>query len=161
MDSERKTTTAHPAAGIVTNSGAMRPPRRRRTKPPASPPLPLRSCRGCGGRLPVESDRATARTEWCPTCLAVRREEVGSSLPEAARASAVAFAERTGVAQSANRASDDPPVHPEWYGATIQPALAGFTLPAIARARDVSTSVAAKWRARRATPHVRHLAALA
>jgi CRISPR-associated endonuclease Cas1 len=182
VDSESKAVTAHPAAGIVTNSGTMRPPRRRRTKPPASPPLPLKSCRGCGGRLSVESDRATARTEWCPSCLAVRREEVGSSLPEAARSAAKRFAERTGMlpthtpearasrsasmraqrmAQSAFRAKDHPEFDPEWYRATIQPALAGSTLPAIARATGVSTSAAAKWRAGRATPHVRHWASLA
>ena len=182
VEAETEVTTAHPASGIVTNSGAMRPRPRRRAKPPASPPLPLRSCRGCGGRLPVESDRATARTEWCPSCLAVRREEVGSSLPEAARASALAFAERTGalpthtpdarasrsasmraqrMAQSAYGASEHPEFDLEWYGTTVQPALAGFTLPVIAKATGVSTSAAAKWRAGRATPHVRHWAALA
>ena len=171
-----------PAPGRGPGMPGMTPRGRRRTKPPASPPLPLRSCRRCGGWLPVETDRATARTEWCPSCLAVRREEVGSSLPEAARSSAKRFAERTGMlpthtpearasrsasmraqrmAQSAYRASDHPPVDPEWYGATIQPALAGLTLPAIAKAAGVSTSAAAKWRAGRAIPHVRHWAALA
>jgi hypothetical protein len=65
------------------------------------------------------------------------------------------------MAQSAYRASDHPEFDPEWYGSTIQPALARFTLPAIAKATDVSTSAAAKWRAGRATPHVRHWAALA
>jgi CRISPR-associated endonuclease Cas1 len=177
-DEERR----QPAPGRGPSIPGMTPRGRRRTKPPASPPLPLRSCRGCGGRLPVEADRATARTEWCPSCLAVRREEVGSSLPEAARVSAKRFAERTGalpthtpearasrsasmraqrMAQSAYRASDHPEFDPEWYGSTIQPALARFTLPAIAKATDVSTSAAAKWRAGRATPHVRHWAALA
>ena len=65
------------------------------------------------------------------------------------------------MAQSAHRASDHPLVDPEWYGTTVQPLLAGFTLPAIPKATGVSTSAAAKWRAGRATPHVRHWAALA
>lgn len=171
-----------PALGRGPSMPGMTPRGRRRTKPPASPPLPLRSCRGCGGRLPVEADRATARTEWCPSCLAVRREEVGSSLPEAARASAKRFAERTGVlpthtpearasrsasmraqrmAQSAYGATDHAAIDPEWFGATVQPALAGFTLPAIARATGASTSAASKWRAGRTVPHQRHWASLA
>jgi hypothetical protein len=182
VDAEHQEAKAHPAAGLAPNSGGMRPPRPRRTKPSASPPLPLGSCRGCGGRLPVESKRTTARTEWCPNCLAERRGEIGSSLPGAARAAAMAFAESQGVlpthtvdAQAArsaanaaqrmaeitygaaNREAPDP----EWYGATVQPLLAGFTLPVIAKATGVSTSAAAKWRAGRATPHIRHWAALA
>jgi hypothetical protein len=48
-----------------------------------------------------------------------------------------------------------------WYGATVQPLLAGFTLPVIAKAVGVSTSAAAQWRANRAIPHVRHWTALA
>ena len=63
-DAERQ--AVHAATGLAPNRTGMRPPRPRRTKPTASPPLPLRSCRGCGGRLPLESKRATARTEWCP-----------------------------------------------------------------------------------------------
>ncbi len=182
VDAERQTVTAHPAAGIAPNRAGMRPPRPRRTRPSASPPLPLGSCRGCGGRLPVETNRATARTEWCPNCVAERRGEIGSSLPEAARVAAERFAERTGVlpthtpdAQAARSASnvaqrmaeiafvatERPTIDPEWYGATVQPLLAGFTLPAIAKATGVSTSAAAKWRAGRSTPHVRHWAALA
>jgi CRISPR-associated endonuclease Cas1 len=160
----------------------LSPRGRRRTKPSASPPLPLRICRGCGGRLPVKSDRATARTEWCPSCLAERREEVGSALPAAARAAALRFAEETGVlpthtaqAQAARSASmkeqrmieaayeaaHGTDRDPAWYGAMVQPLLAAFTLPAIAKAAGVSTSAAAKWRSGRAIPHPRHWAALA
>jgi hypothetical protein len=58
-------------------------------------------------------------------------------------------------------ATDHPAIDPAWYGATVQPALAGFTLPVIAKATGVSTSAAAKWRAGRAIPHPRHWAALA
>ena len=65
------------------------------------------------------------------------------------------------MAQSAHRASDHPLVDPEWYEANVQPALAGFTLPAISKATGVSTSAASKWRSGRAIPHVRHWDALA
>jgi hypothetical protein len=187
VDAERQgtgtpTATTHPAAGLAPNRSGMRPQKPRRTKPTASPPLPLGSCRGCGGRLPIEANRATTRTEWCPNCVAERRSEIGASLPGAARAAAVVFAARQGVlpthtadaqaARSASNASqrvaeiaysaaNDEAQDPEWYGATVQPLLAGFTLPAIAKATGVSTSSAAKWRANRATPHARHWAALA
>jgi CRISPR-associated endonuclease Cas1 len=176
------TLNTHPAAGLAPNRTGMRPSRPRRTKPSANPPLPLGSCRGCGGRLPIESNRATARTEWCAGCMAERRSEIGSSLPDAARTAAVAFAARQGVlpthtadaqaarsaanaaqriAEIAYSADDHPSIDRAWYEAEIQPLLAGFTLPAIARATGISTSAAAKWRANRATPHVRHWAALA
>jgi hypothetical protein len=182
VDAERQTTTPHPATGLAPNRTGMRPPSRRRTKPTASPPLPMGSCRGCGGRLPIETNRATARTEWCPNCVAERRGEIGASLPEAARVAAEDFAKRTGVlpthtddAQAARAtsnkaqriaeavycATNDGAIDPAWYGATIQPKLAGFTLPAIAKAVGVSTSAAAKWRAGRRVPHPRHWAALA
>ncbi len=182
VDAERQAAVPHPAAGFAPNRAGMRPPSRRRTKPTASPPLPLRSCRGCGGRLPVESKRATARTEWCPNCVVERREEIGASLPDAARVAAVRFAERTGtlpthtagaraarsasntaqrIAEIAYEAAQNPEFDREWYGTTVQPLLADFTLPAIAKATGVSTSAAAKWRAGRRIPHPRHWAALA
>ena len=65
------------------------------------------------------------------------------------------------LAQSAYRATENPDFDPEWYGTTVQPLLASFTLPVIAKVTGVSTSAAAKWRAGRATPHVRHWTALA
>ena len=182
MDDGRRAITAHPAAGLAPNSAGMRPPRRRRTRPSANPPLPLGSCRGCGGRLPVEPKRATARAEWCPNCVVERREEIGASLPDAARVAAVRFVERTGTlpthtadAQAARSASNaaqrsaeiafatsgEPETERAWFAESVGPALAGFTLPAIARATGVSTSAAAKWRAGRRVPHPRHWVALA
>jgi hypothetical protein len=181
VDAERQA-APHPATGLAPNHDGLRPPRRRRTKPTASPPLPLRSCCGCGGRLPVESKRATARTEWCPNCVAERRGEIGSSLPDAARIAAERFAERTGVlpthtadAQNARSTSNtrqreaeiafgtshDPETDRAWFAESVGPALVGFTLPVIAKATGVSTSAAAKWRAGRRVPHPRHWAALA
>jgi CRISPR-associated endonuclease Cas1 len=182
VDAQRQATVRHPAAGLAPNSAGMRPPRRRRAKPSASPPLPLGSCRGCGGRLPVESKRTRTRSEWCPDCVAERRSQIGASLPDAARVSAVAFAERTGTlpthtagAQTARSASNTaqrlaevafdassaPGATRAWFAESVGPALAGFTLPAIARAAGVSTSAVAKWRAGRAIPHPRHWPALA
>ena len=182
VDTERQSTATQPVAGRGPNPGGISPRGRRRAKPSASPPLPLRACRGCGGRLPVESDRAKARTEWCPNCLAERREEIGSSLPGAARAAALRFAEETGVLpthtaeaqaarslsmkeqrmiEAAYEAAHGADRDTAWYGATVQPLLAGLTLPVIAKAVGVSTSAAAKWRAGRAIPHPRHWAALA
>ena len=156
--------------------------RRQRPLPENEPSLPLPICRGCGTVLERESDRVRRRGTYCPECLSNRRAEVGSSLPQTARASAKRFAERTGalpthtpearesrsasmraqrMTQSAYRASDRPPADPEWYAATIQPLLAHLTLPAIAKATGVSTSAASKWRVGRAAPHVRHWVALA
>jgi CRISPR-associated endonuclease Cas1 len=172
VDAERQTSMPHPATGLAPNRAGMRPPGRRRVKPSASPPLPLGACRGCGGRLPLEAKRATTRAEWCPNCVVERREEIGSSLPDAARIAAERFVERTGVlpthtadARAARSASNSAQRIAEMdrarYGETIQPLLADFTLPAIAKATGVSTSAAAKWRAGRRVPHPRHWAALA
>ena len=183
VDAEREAVAPHPAAGVVTNSGAMRPQRRRRTKPSASAPLPLRICRGCGGQLAIEHKHGYARprTEWCPSCVVERREEIGSSLPDAARIAAERFAERTGVlpthtaeaqaarstsntaqriAEIAYEAAQSPAFDRDWFGTTVQPLLADFTLPAIAKVTGVSTAAAAKWRASRRVPHPRHWVAL-
>lgn len=52
-------------------------------------------------------------------------------------------------------------IDPQWYRDQIQPGLASLSLPMIAKATGVSTSAAAKWRAGRAIPHVRHWDGLA
>jgi hypothetical protein len=62
--------------------------------------------------------------------------------------------------EAAYDALHDKDVDPEWHRDEIQPSLASFTLPMIAKATGVSTSAAAKWRAGRAGPHPRHWAAL-
>ena len=103
-------------------------------------------------------------------------------MPAASRQAAERFAETTGVlpthtpqAQAARSVSMKEQraieaaysalhgrgVDPQWYRDQIQPGLASFTLPMIAKATGVSTSAASKWRAGRALPHVRHWDALA
>ena len=49
----------------------------------------------------------------------------------------------------------------EWYQREIQPRLAVFSLPAIAKATGTSTTAASQWRSGRRTPHRRHWASLA
>jgi ribosomal protein L40E len=166
------------------------PPRGKRRRPAPetkSPPLPLAICRGCGGQLPVDAERSRPRVEWCESCLPVRREEIGSSLPAAARRAAQRFTESTGtrathtegarVARSGGNArqraaqeawdqSEDHGVTDgamcrKWYLEVVAPRLARVTLPAMARVTGASTSAASKWRAGRAVPHPRHWKALA
>lgn len=161
--------------------------RRRRPAPETkSPPLPLAICRGCGGQLPVDSDRSRPRVEWCASCLPERREELASSLPAAARAAAQRFTDFTGtrathtegarVARSGANArqraaqqawdqgedqAGDGAMSRDWYLEQVAPLLSGVTLPAMARVTGASTSAASKWRACRAVPHPRHWQALA
>ena len=162
----------------------LAPRGRRRIKPSAVPPLPVAICRGCGGTLAVESHHGYAhpRTDWCPSCLPERREEIGTAIHTASLDHAQHFAEATGTlpthtadAQAArsdaNRRQREEEVAfamsfaagvgANWYTEHVAPKLATFTLPAIARATGASTSAASKWRAGRRLPHVRHWAALA
>ena len=182
VEVERGHGRPEPVGGRGPNPGGLAPRGRRRPKPSASPPLPLRSCRGCGGRLPIDSDRDRPRTDWCEDCLPGRREELGTSLPGAARLAAERFAEQTGkrpshtpeaqagrsaanaaqrAAQAAYTATGGTDVDAAWFRSTVQPRLAALTLPAIAKATGASTSAASKWRAGRTLPHPRHWAALA
>ncbi len=165
---------------------APRGKRRRPAPETKSPPLPLAICRGCGGQLPIYSDRTRPRGEWCASCLPERREEIGSSLPAAARRAAQRFADSTGtrpthtegarVARSsanvrqwaAQQAWDqgkdqgvDGAMSRDWYLELVAPELRRVTLPAMARVTGASTSAASKWRAGRAVPHPRHWLALA
>jgi CRISPR-associated endonuclease Cas1 len=181
VDAERNQERPQPAPRGP-NPGGMTPRGRRRPKPSESPPLPLRACRRCGGRLPVDPGRDRPRINWCADCLRDRRDELGSSLPDAARVAAEQFAELTGVlpahtpeaqasrsvanaaqraAQAAYLPTDDGEADAAWFRSTVQPKLALMTLPAIAKATGASTSAASKWRAGRAAPHPRHWSALA
>lgn len=164
------------------NPGALPPRGRRRVKPPLSPPLPLAVCRGCGGRLPIDSDRDRPRISWCPNCVGERRQELGSTLAGASRLAAETFQAETGSlpthtdaarvarstgnarqreAQAAFDGQSAMAADPEWFRSMVLPGLARFTLPAIAKATGVSTSGAAKWRSGRALPHRRHWSTLA
>ena len=165
---------------------APRGKRRRPAPETKSPPLPLAICRGCGGQLPVDSDRSRPRVEWCATCLPDRREELASSLPAAARRAAQRFTDSTGtrathtegarVARSGANArqraaqhawdqgedqAGDGAMSRDWYLELVAPKLRRVTLPAMARVTGASTSAASKWRAGRAVPHPRHWLALA
>ena len=142
VDAESKATTAHPAAGVVTNSGAMRPPRRRRTKPPASPPLPLRIVswvrRSVAGRerqghgpdrmVPELSGRAPGGGRFLPprsgTSLRQTLRRADRGAPDTypgGKGVTVSFDAGATNAQSAYRATDHAAIDPEWYGATVQP----------------------------------------
>ncbi|MBF6558173.1 MAG: CRISPR-associated endonuclease Cas1 [Acidimicrobiales bacterium] len=171
-----------PTSGQGPNPGGLSPRGRRKPKSSLSPPLPLQACRGCGCQLPIDADRDRPRISWCPNCLAGRRSELGSSLQAASQRAGEQFARETGSLpthtadaraarsegnarqrseQAAYEPASGPVLDAEWYGAVVQPMLAGFTLPAIAKETGVSTSAAAKWRAGRTTPHRRHWLPLA
>ena len=130
----------------------------------------------------IDPDRDRPRIDWCADCLRDRRDELGSSLPEAARIAAERFARQTGVlpahtpeaqasrsaanaaqraAQAAYMATGGRDVDAAWFRSTIQPRLGALTLPAIARGTGASTSAASKWRAGRTLPHPRHWLLLA
>jgi hypothetical protein len=165
------------------NPGSLAPRGRRRPRPSASPPLPLRTCRGCGGELPIDPDRDRPRIDWCPDCLPERRAEIGASLHIASRGSSMRVAEQTGTlpthtaeaqasraeANARQRAAQRQwsaqahEVLPKvtWYQTEIQPRLATLSLPAIAKATGASTTAASQWRAGRAVPHARRWPALA
>jgi CRISPR-associated endonuclease Cas1 len=157
---------------------------RQRPKPSASPQLPLQVCRGCGAKLTIETNRAKPRSEWCPGCLPDRRQEVGTSLPSAARAASDRFLRETGTlptqAPEARRArsmanarqrkeelafeessAGETGLNAAWFESVIRSRLSTFTLPTIAKRAGVSTSAAAKWRAGRRIPHPRHWTVLA
>jgi len=68
---------------------------------------------------------------------------------------------RQRVVEIAFEASNNPEPEQAWFAESVGPALAGFTLPVIAKATGVSTSAAAKWRAGLRVPHRRHRASLA
>ncbi len=178
----RPSDKATPAKLSGPNPGRLAPRGRRRTKPSASPPLPLRACRGCGGRLPADSDRDRPRIDWCSDCLPGRRQEIGASLYSESRVAAERFAAQTGTlpahtpkAQasrseanarqreeqrrwSAAAASDR--LDPAWFQREILPKLATFSLPAIAKATGASTTAASQWRSGKRVPHRRHWAAM-
>jgi hypothetical protein len=164
------------------NPGNLAPRGRRRPTVAASPPLPLRICRGCGGQLAIDADRDRPRIDWCPDCLPGRREEIGASLHAASRASAHQIAEQTGTlpthtadAQAARSAANARQraeqlawaargetfdLGLDWWEREVVPRLATVTLPAMAKATGASASAASRWRAGRAVPHPRHWAAL-
>jgi len=169
------------------NPGGMAPRGRRQAKPSAIPPLPLRSCRGCGGQLAVDDDRDRPRIDWCPECLPERRVEIGAALPAEGHAAARRFAERTGTlpahtpeaqaaraeanarqrneeqkwAMVAEKCAYDAELDAAYFEDEIRPGLAAMTLPVIARATGASTSAASKWRSGRTVPHRRHWSSLA
>jgi CRISPR-associated endonuclease Cas1 len=171
------------------NPGNLAPRGRRRPKPSVSPPLPLRACLGCGGELPIDQDRDRPRINWCPQCLASRRNEIGASMAARGRVATERIAEKTGVRPThtkearraraeansrqreeerrwkahrdrANADSVELQDH-HWYESEIQPRLGVFSLPAIARSTGSSTTSASQWRAGKRVPHKRHWKALA
>jgi CRISPR-associated endonuclease Cas1 len=173
---------ASPARGP--NPGGVAPRGRRRAKPSTTPPLPLRSCRGCGGQLAVDDDRDRPRIDWCPACLPARRAEIGFSMAESGRAASQRIAEETGVRPTHTTAAREsraranarqrekeriwlsksgqteqgPPLN--WYLSEVQPKLALLSLSAIAKSTGSSTTSASVWRAGKRVPHTRHWKAL-
>jgi CRISPR-associated endonuclease Cas1 len=165
------------------NPGNLAPRGRRRTKPSMGPPLPIRTCQGCGGRLRIDSDRDRPRIDWCPECLKERRQEIGASLPAMARVTVERIAEQTGMhptqtaAARVSRAEANARQRSEerawsarageftpelsWYETEISPRLAILSLPTIAKATGASTTSASHWRTGRRVPHVRHWRELA
>ncbi|HML01589.1 MAG TPA: CRISPR-associated endonuclease Cas1 [Acidimicrobiales bacterium] len=161
------------AVGLAPRGKARQRPRRTTE---AALPLPI--CRRCGAGVPAESDRSRARGTYCPSCLAERRAEAGSSMQAASLVQARAFSDATGslpthTAEATARRRDGNASERELRGAweaehagehhdpaafaeLVVPKLAAVTLPAIAKATGMSTSAAAKVRSGRRIPHPRH-----
>ena len=170
-------------AGKGPNPGNLAPRGKRRAKAPASPPLPLRTCKGCGGPLRVAADRDRPRIDWCPDCLPERRKEVGAAMYVESQALAEEFERQSGsrpthtevakarrqAANAAQRAKQreweaahgSEVFDPGWFRANVFPGLTTVSLPAIAKATGMSTTAAGKVRSGYRVPHPRHWEALA
>jgi len=164
------------------NPGGMAPRGRRRAKPSSMPPLPLRSCKGCGGQLAIDADRDRPRIDWCPGCLPKRRNEIGVSMAASGRAASEQIAREIGVHPSQTLTAREArawanarqreeqrrwsagevgdPVDRVWFETEILPKLIAFSLPAISKATGASTTAASQWRSGKRVPHCRHWGAL-
>src|SRR5271163_2011635 len=138
--------------GSGPNPGNLAPRGRRRPKAPVSPPLPLRTCQGCGGGLRVDDDRDRPRIDWCPECLPRRRSEIGISMAARGREAAERTVNETGArpthTETAKRsraeanarqreeqrrwllAGQKEPMEPIWFERNVLSKLATFSLPA-------------------------------
>ena len=165
------------------NPGSLAPRGKRRSKAPASPPLPLQTCRGCGSELPIDDDRDRPRIEWCPECLPERRKELGAGLLVGSQEHAREYESCTGsrpthtedararrkVANAVQRAKQreweaahrGQVFDPEWFRVNVLPGIATLSLPTIAKATGMSASAAGKVRSGERVPHPRHWEALA
>lgn len=169
-----------PLAPVGPNPGALPPRRAPRQRPvPVADHRPPVVCPGCGVTLPEASGRRRTQRTWCASCLPERRAEINGPMHAASLAHAERFAVVTGsrpthtpeaqaARSSANAAQRNAEVawggplgDETWWHQELQPRLATFTLPAIARVTGVSTSAASKWRAGRTVAHARHWSALA
>jgi hypothetical protein len=173
------------AAPVALNVDGVPPRAKRRQRPKVSaePRLPLPVCVVCGATLPEPADRTSPRRTHCEHCLPERRDEIARNLPAASGDAAARFEESTGhrpshtVEAQASRAAKNTrrraeqaaweAAHkgdrfdPQWFRASVLPALADVTLPAMAAATGLSTSACSKIRAGRRVPHARHWSALA
>lgn len=154
---------------------------RPRTDTEAKLPPPL--CVTCGCTVPLEGDRERPRGTYCPSCLAGRRREVGTSLgvhsartladqefrtgtrpthtPEAKQARQKGNMAQRAI-QAAWEAEHAGEFHdPEWFTRKVLPDLQGISLTIIARATGMSTSSASKVRGGHRVPHPRHWKSLA
>jgi hypothetical protein len=177
LNEQPKTTRGDEPVAVGPGVPGLPPRKKRRQKPPPSleAALPLPICKGCGVTLSRETDRLRRRGTYCPSCLANRREELGSNLPAlAASARAMRGGEYVGddeaatirrkQANSAKRIeqatweSDHTGAvkDPTWFRSEVLPRLRGVTLTTIARATGMSTSAASKVRSGRMVPHMRH-----
>jgi CRISPR-associated endonuclease Cas1 len=181
----RRADGASPGQPVGPGAKSLTPRGKRRRRPVVElePALPLPICRGCGAILQSEPDRKRRRGAYCPQCLAVRRRELGATLPTTSRDHAQAFAscngglpthspaaqKRRSQANAARRSEQSAwdashggqEADAQWFKSAILPGLAKLPLSAIAETTGMSTSSASKVRAGRRTPHPRHWAALA
>ncbi len=181
VDEAREAGELLPARGP--NPGGIAPRTAPRQAPRIDPGGRLAPiCAGCGASLPVPPGRATPVRSYCPACLPDRRADVDRNMHEASLVHAATVAATTGTRPShtpearsrrreANRvqrldqlarsATTEAPGDLAWFRSTVFPALATLTLPAIARACNVSTSAASKWRRGVDVPAPWHWATLA
>jgi CRISPR-associated endonuclease Cas1 len=156
------------------NPGGLAPTRKARQRPSSVDSATVPRCQTCGKPVPKEADRATPRSNYCPTCRVERRSEVGHMIQAESQKlgrskgdgatrdrRSTANAEQRLTQQRWELEHDAEMFDREWFVTTVVPVLRAVTLTTIARATGMSTSAAAKVRAGRRVPHPRHWEALA
>jgi CRISPR-associated endonuclease Cas1 len=144
--------------------------RQRPKDPEPTPRLPLPVCSVCGKGLEREQDRTRRRGDYCPSCLADRRGEIGRAIQAtpADRRGSAATATRRSAANAEHRLAqqrwelehEGEVFDRDWYMREVLPGLQVIGLTVIATATGMSTSAASQVRSGRRVPHPRHWFAL-
>jgi CRISPR-associated endonuclease Cas1 len=150
------------ASGLSPRIGHRQRPNAATTQPP----LPLPACVECGEALPPEPDRRRRRGEYCASCLARRRREIGDThlagtqavdraSPETSRRRSAANSRHRLEEQTWELAHEGKFFDREWYLREVLPGLDRVSLTTIANSTGMSTSAASKIRSGKRVPHPR------